>query len=81
MAGISWLTLYEIANNDDVVAAFGGPDPRTGKFWGCITRGEAQNFKMLISTEPVYATYLDAVADMQEVIDWAKKFIREEIKK
>jgi len=70
------LTAYEIAGNpDDVIATHAGPDAN-GKYYGCITRGEQEKYRMLISTGPLFDTPESAEAAMQRTIaavtEWAK---------
>ena len=74
--GISRLTAYTIANRTDIVIDAGGPD-ENGKWAGWITLGEADRFRPLLSTQPVYDSKEAAIAEMRETV----KAIKEEIAK
>ena len=78
--GITRLTLYEIAGNpDDIVATHSGPDKKTGKYVGWITRGPRHRYKLLISTNPIFDTPKEAKKAMQEIIEWTKNFTEKDL--
>ncbi len=80
--GLSRLTAYEIAgNSDDIIATFGGPDKKTGKFLGWITRGPGHNYKLLFNTNPVYDSAEEAKGAMQTLIETIKDWVAQDLKK
>ena len=81
MNGVSRLVAYEIVGNpEDIVITFGGPDKKTRKFAGWITRGEGHNFKPLLSTEPIYDTPEQAKQAMEKMVQKFKEFVEEDLK-
>jgi hypothetical protein len=78
--GLSKLTLYEIAGNqDDIVVDVGGPAKDNGLFVGWITRGERHNYKPLLNTDPIFKTEKLAKHFMQGIVDFAKKFTENDL--
>ncbi len=72
------LTAYIIATNEvDCQAA--GPD-ENGKYAGSISRMENENWRLLISTHPVFDTDKAAIEAMEELVAAARKAIEEETK-
>ncbi len=69
------ITAFIIATND-VNCDAGGPD-ENGKWAGWISRMERENYRPLISTEPVYDSKEEAVAAMEDIVksvkDWVDK--------
>ena len=77
--GISRLVAYEIvANPDDIVIDAGGPES-TGKFFGWVTRGPGHNYKLLLSTQPVYDTSKQAKQAMEELVAKIKEFVKKDL--
>ncbi|MBU4284780.1 hypothetical protein KKF60_01515 [Patescibacteria group bacterium] len=77
--GISRLTAWEIAgNHDDIVVDAGGPDKKTGKFVGWITRGPGHNFKPLLNTQPIYDTLEQAKQAMKDLVVKINEFVDNE---
>ena len=80
MQGISKLTAYEIAGNpDDIVITYGGPDEKTGKFVGWITRGPGHNFKPLLNTDPIYDTPAQAKQAMKDMVAQIKESVKKDL--
>ncbi|OGZ35469.1 MAG: hypothetical protein A2V60_03470 [Candidatus Portnoybacteria bacterium RIFCSPHIGHO2_01_FULL_39_19] len=79
--GFCRLTAYEIVGNpNDIVIDYGGPDKKTGKFVGWITRGPGHNFKPLINTQPIFDTPEQAKQAMRNLVKEIKKFVEEDRK-
>ena len=81
MSGISRLEAYEIVGNpDDIVIDAGGPDKKTGKFVGWITRGPGHNYKPLLNTQPIFDTRKQAKQAMRNLVEEIKKFVEKDLK-
>jgi len=83
---ITMLDAIIIATREDIVAAAGGPCKNSsehpefaGKFCGWITLGEKDNYRALLSTDPVFDTEKEAIDSMRTVVEKCKKLVQEEL--
>lgn len=79
--GIDRLTAYIIASRDDIVITHGGPAKEgegKGKYVGWITLGEADRFRPLLNTNPIYDTPEEAEEEMRQTVEELKKIVAEE---
>lgn len=78
--GISRLTLYTIAGNDDIIVTYAGPDLKTGKYAGWITHGVESHCRPIVNTDARYDTPEQAREAMRELVEIAKKFTDGDLK-
>lgn len=73
--GISALTALIIQDRgDDILCQAGGPDPETKKYAGYISLQEGHRGpRLLLNTEPIYATKKKAIAAMQKIVEDVRK--------
>lgn len=72
MAGISRMTMYALASNPDLIVTYGGPDLKTGRFYGFITLGAEARYRVLVSTPPIFETKENAERAMTKLIEEAR---------
>lgn len=75
--GISRLTAYIIAENEDISVVVSGPS-EDGKYAGQIFGGAEQNFRLLLSTPAVFSTREVAQADLERVVKEVRDFVAKE---
>ncbi len=78
VVGMSRLTTYIIANNEDIKCSAGGPSSENGKYMGWITLGEGRYYRPLINSEAIFDSAKDAIKAMEDLVKTAKEFVANE---
>jgi len=77
--GIDKLTAYIISTREDIIIDAGGPandkcdnPDHIGKYVGWITLGEADRYRPLLNSEPIYDSGEDAKKAMKDLVEEIK---------
>ena len=76
--GVSRLSAYEISGNPDDIVCTSFKNKDSGMYGGIISRGPGHNYKLIITTNPVYETQDEAESDMRDLVENINKAVEKE---